>query len=221
MRIKISRSIASKRSVKQTIIGVIVDMFIALTRTFVNVGDQQGVVVSSTILHRDGIDPMRVPGPQWLEGQLWDTQRGAAAWRSPAGWMPETEFLVNDRGELRVGPADGGKEFHLLTNSAVLASGVASSHKGIRLTLNGNGRAGLLKVMLLRDTNSLDERAYAAELAYSAEQSEHKIAWSDFLLTTKNARAPTMPCPFDGVVVSGIREDGSPIEVQSISLIRP
>ncbi len=191
------------------------------SQSFVNLGDQQGVVVSSTILHHPGIDSMRASGPQWPEGQLWDTQRGDAAWRSPAGWMAKTAFSVNKNSELQVGPQPGGKDFHLLTNSAVLASGIAATHKGIYLKMNGNGLSGALKVILLRDTNSLDERVYTAEVNYSAAESEHEIAWSDFQLTTADATAPTMPSPFDGLIFSGTRQDGSSISIQSISLHRP
>ena len=191
------------------------------SQAFVNAGDEAGTVVSSTVLHRGGLDPMTQSGPQWSGGQLWDTERGAAAWRTPAGWMPKTVFEVTEEKALRVGPDKGGKEFVLLTNSVVLASGVASAHRGIRVRVHGNGQPGRLKVALLRDTNSLDERAYSAEVAHTAGESEHDLLWSAFKLTTRNVAASPMPCPFDGITVSGRRGSGSPITIESITFVQP
>ena len=190
-------------------------------QAFVNVGDEQGLVVSSTLLHRDGLDPMTAPGPQWPGGQLWDTEHGASAWRTPAGWLAKTVFEVTDDKALRVGPEKGGKEFVLLSNSAVLASGVAPKRKGMRVRVNGNGQPGKLKVALVRDTNSLDERSYTAECDYAAESSTHDLPWSTFQLATKNVAAPPMPGSFDGVILSGTREDGSSIILESLTFLQP
>ncbi len=191
------------------------------SEAFVNAGDEEGIIVSSTLLVREGLDPMTAPGPQWTGGQVWDVERGAAAWRTPAGWLAKTVFEATDTGALRIGPDKGGKEFILLSNSAILASGVASRHSGLRLRVNGNGKAGTLKVTLLRDTNSLDERAYAAEIDYDAGAGEHEIPWTAFKLETKNVIAPPMPCPFDGLVLSGTRDDGTGLIVEHIGLSRP
>ena len=191
------------------------------SQAFVNAGDEAGIVVSSTLLSRAGLDPITQPGPQWSGGRLWDTDRSAAAWRTPAGWLPKTVFEVTEEKALRVGPDRGGEEFVLLTNSVVLASGAAPAHKGIAIRVNGNGQAGRLKVALVRDTNSLDQRAYTAEIAHTAGTGEHALPWATFKLTTGNVTAPPMPSPFDGLIVSGTRESGTPITVESIAFIRP
>ena len=119
---------------------------------------------------------------------------------------------------LRVGPDKDSKEFVLLSNSTVLASGVASAHQGIRVCVHGNGQPGKLEITLVRDTNSLDERRYSAAIHYG-ESSTHDIPWSTFQLATKNVTAPPMPCPFDGLIISGTRESGTPITVESASLL--
>jgi len=191
------------------------------SKAFVTAGDDEGVVVSSVLLSRDGLDPMTQPGPQWSGGQLWDTERGAAAWRTPAGWLAKTVFEVTEEKALLVGPDKGGRDFVLLTNSVILASGRASVHKGIAVRVNGNGEPGRLEVKLVRDTNSLDERAYTAEVTYGAGTREHALPWSAFKLSTRNATGPPMPSPFDGLIVSGTRESGTPVTVETTSFIRP
>jgi hypothetical protein len=148
-------------------------------------------------------------------------ERGAAAWRTPAGWLPKTVFEVTDDQALRVGPEQGGKDFVLLSNSAGLASGAASKHHGIRLRINGNGQPGKLKVTLVRDTNSLDERSYTAECDYTGASSTHDLPWSAFSLATKNTTAPPMPCAFYGLIFSGTREDGSVLHIESIRYFKP
>lgn len=188
-------------------------------QVFANVQDESGVVVSSTLLERDGLDSMVAAGPQWRENQLWDCERGAAAWRIPApGGKAVCEFAPFFG--IKVGPEKGGKEFVLISNSAVLGSGVALRKQGLALRVHGNGQPGKLKVSLVRDTNSLDERAYAAEIAYAAGASEHRIPWSQFKLATKNATGPPMPCPFDGLLLSGTREDGTALTVESVALLQ-
>jgi dienelactone hydrolase len=189
-------------------------------QAFVNLGDERGLVVSSVLLVRDGLDPLTAAGPQWSGGQLWDVERGAAAWRTPAGWLPKTVFEFVSPTGLKLGPDKGGKDFALVSNSAILASGVAAQHQGLHLRVNGNGAAGTLKVTLLRDTNSLDERAYTAEIKYPADASEHDLSWSAFKLTTKNVTAPPLPCPFDGVMFSGARENGQPLSIEAVKLVR-
>jgi dienelactone hydrolase len=190
------------------------------SQAFVNAGDEEGIVVSSALLDRDGLDPMSAAVPQWSGGELWDIERGAAAWRPNIGGRQADYEFVAPTG-LKLGPQKKQKDFYLLSNSVLLASGIASRHPGIRVCINGNGRAGRLQVTFLRDTASLDERAYTAEIAYADGASEHDVPWSDFKLTTKNVTAPPMPCPFDGLVLSGTRADGTPLIVESIAYIQP
>ncbi len=190
-------------------------------QAFVNIGDERGLVVSSTLLVRDGLDPMTAAGPSWRGGQLWDTERGAAAWRTPAGWLPKTVFEFAPPTGLKLGPDKGGKEFALVSNSAILASGVAAQHKGLQLRIHGHGAAGVLKITLLRDTNSLDERAYTAEIAYAAASALFDLPWSAFKLTTRSVTAPPLPCPFDGLAFSGTRENGQPLTIEAATLLPP
>ena len=187
-------------------------------QAYVNIGDEQGIVVSGPLLAQNGLDPMTQSGPQWPSGQLWDVERGAAAWRTPVPGMATTFFEYMPPTGLRIGPDKGGKNFLLLTNSVVLASGVASRYQGIHLRLDGNQQAGTLTVAILRDTNSLDERAYTAEIGYEGGTREYDIPWAAFRLTTKNATAPLMPVPFDGLMLSGARDGQSPLTVEGLML---
>ena len=198
-----------------------VDLAGCCSQSFVNVGDNEGTVVSSTLLHHNGLDPMTEPGPQWSGGQLWDTERGAAAWRTPAGWFPSTEFEVTADNGLKVSPAEGGEEFILLTNSAILASGAAKNHPGIRVHIDGQGQAGRLKVTLLRDTNSLDESAWTAEIDFAADSSECDLPWNEFSLITPGIEASAIPAGFDGLSLSGERKNGSAVVLESIQWITP
>jgi dienelactone hydrolase len=190
-------------------------------QAYVNIGDEQGIVVSGGLTARDGLDPMTESGPQWPGGQLWDVERGTAAWRPPAPGLAKTVVECNSRTGLRLGPDKAGKEFVLLTNSVVLASGVATRQKGLHLRINGNGQAGTLTVTLLRDTNSLDERAYRAEIAYGRGTSEHDIPWAALRLATKNVAAAPMPCPLDGLMLSGRRDGQSPLTLEALTFILP
>ena len=186
---------------------------------FVNVADEEGLVVSSALLSRSGADPMTSRFRWGNEVQIWDTIRGTAAWRSPAGWMPKTVFSVNNTGRLLVGPEPGGKEFMLLTNSVILASGSASHYLGLRLRVDGRGRTGEIKVALLRDTNSLDERSSIAGISYGAELGVHLVEWSRFRPEKADAKTSDRPFPFDGLVISGRRDDGSAIAVHEIAFV--
>jgi len=185
--------------------------------TFVNAGDEDGIVVSSMLLSHGGLDPMTQPGPQWPGGQLWDTERGAAAWRTPAGWLPKTAFEVSEDGGLQVGPDEGGREFILLTNSVILASGVASQHSGVRVEVNGNGQSGTLKITLLRDTNSLDEIRYTASREYGAGTTHLNIRWDEFKPSRKTSGGT--PWPFDGLLVEGERAGGVPLTLKVIAFL--
>jgi hypothetical protein len=189
------------------------------SEAYVNVGDEAGVVVSSTLIVRDGLDPMTTPGPLWAEESLWDLERGAAAWRTPAPWSPKTVFAFAPPAGIRLGPDKGGKEFVLLSNSAILASGRAGKHKGIRLCIDGEGQAGTLKVAFLRDTNSLDEIAHVAEVTYDAGVTTHDIPWSAFRMTSKIASPVSLPAPFDAIQFSGARADEKRVTIQTVTLI--
>ena len=98
--------------------------------------------------------------------------------------------------------------------------GIAHDTKSsFHFTVNGHGKSGKLQFSLLRDTNSLDEHKYTAEIDYAGEASDHGIPWGAFQLTTKNVTAPPMACPFDGLVVSGTRENGTPVTIEAIAFM--
>ena len=185
------------------------------SQAFINVGDEANVVVSSSLLIRDGLDPMTAAGPQWSNGQLWDVVRGAAAWRTPAPGQAKTIFESILPTGLKLGPDKGGTKFVLISNSAILASGVAAQHRGVRLRINGNGQAGSLKVGLLRDTNSLDEQAYIAEVRYIAGNADYELPWMQF---KGPVGAANQPWPFDALRLDGTRPDGSMVSVETIEL---
>ena len=186
------------------------------SQAFVNVLTDDGLVVTSELLTRPGIDPATASVAGWADGQLWDHARGAAAWRTPGGWYPKTELAVTATGALSLRPAGEGREFCALTNSVGLVGGRAAQHLGLRLRLDGRGSPGMLKVTLAHNSMNLDERAYAAEIAYAAGAGEYQLAWEAFKLETKNVTAPPLPGPFDGLVLSGQRNDGSPLIVETI-----
>jgi dienelactone hydrolase len=192
------------------------DLASLAAQAFVNVLTDDGLAVTSALVVRTGIDPLTTPVAGWADDMLWDRARGAAAWRTPGSWYPQTEVAVNPEG-LSLRPTGANREFCALTNSALLASGRAAQHPGLRLQIDGRGQAGTLKVTLTRDTMNLDERAYVAEIAYAAGAGEYPLAWSAFKLATKNVTAPPMPCPFDGLMLSGARADGTPLIVAKIT----
>jgi dienelactone hydrolase len=186
-------------------------------QAFVNVLTDDGLVVTSELVTRPGIDPAATPVAGWADGQLWDRARGAAAWRTPGGWYPKTEIAATESGGLSLRPAGDGREFCALTNSVGLVSSRAAQHPGVSLRIDGRGRPGTLKVTLAHNSMNLDERAYAAEIAYAAGVGEYKLAWETFKLETKNVTAPPLPGPFDGLLLSGTRDGNSPLVVERIS----
>jgi len=72
---------------------------------------------------------------------------------------------------------------------------------------------------IFQDTNGLDEIAWTAEVDYPADSSECEIPWSRFRPITLGVEAPPMPAPFDGLTLSGERESGSAIVIESIRWI--
>jgi dienelactone hydrolase len=184
---------------------------------FVTVFDPRRGAVSSTVLHRDGIDPCTTPGPLWNDGAFWDVARGSAAWRSPAGWLAPTQFEAVVPCGLRVGPAGESREFALLSNSVVLSSGVASQYLGLRLRIDGNNQAGALSVSLLRNSGSMDEVASRAVIDFSAGSATYELPWVNFKSDGSEA---AQPWPFDGLLLGGRREGGSPLKIEAIELFR-
>ena len=214
---------------------------------FATVFDAAGRAVSSPPVRREGADPQKEVVPLWEGDSLWDSERGADAWRPlTAGGGPKTRIeTVPLRGArpvpagspdlrppttygwngVRIGPEAGGKAFCALTNSVVMGSGRAPQCKGIRLTINGGGppngsaggKPGRVKVSLVRDSGSLDEIAYSAWVDYGPGSTARDIAWAEF--RTANKTAPAHVWPFNGLQLEGVREDGSAIALESVMLL--
>jgi hypothetical protein len=184
---------------------------------FVNVLVDDGVAITGPLLSREGIDPRVAPVAPWEGGSWWDRERGLAAWRTPGGWLPKTEFALTPTGGLKIQPASGGKAFCGLTNSVILASGSAASHRGVRVRIDGGGHGGVLKLSLVRDTMSMDERVSTVEIPYEAGAVTRDIPWSEF--KSAAAEAGSTPWPFDGLRLEGDRSSGAPVLVEEITFI--
>lgn len=184
---------------------------------FATVMDPQLGAVSSTLVHRDGLDPTTQAASQWENHALWDVQRGTAAWRIPFPGSPATVFEVMPPAGIKLGPVKGGKKFCLISNSVLLGSGVAAQQQGLRIGINGNGQAGVLKVGLLRELNSLDEQAYVAEVRYRADRADYDLPWTQFKASDG---APAQVWPFNTLRLEGVRPDGSALSLEQIQFIR-
>jgi dienelactone hydrolase len=184
---------------------------------FVNVLDTDGVAITGPLLSREGTDPRITPVATWEGGSWWDRERGLAAWRTPGGWLPKTEFALTPTGGLILQPASGGNAFCGLTNSVILASGSAARHRGVRVRIDGGGHGGVLKLSLLRDTMSMDESASTLEIPYEAGVVTRDIPWSEF---KSDAAGPgSTPWPFDGLKLEGVRPNGAPLSIEEIAFI--
>lgn len=183
---------------------------------YVNAGDGRGVVISSPLLHLPGSDPHGLSDAGWPGGQVWDTERAAAAWRMPAGWMAKTTFAVDGDGFLHLAPEKGETDFLLLTNSVAVTSGAAASRRGLRVRLDGLGEPGVLKISFLQDTNSLDERRWTSEVAYPPGLSEHVVTWDAFKPAANSSGDGPPHVRYDGLTLSGTRASGAPLVVRRL-----
>lgn len=182
-------------------------------QVYATVFDQGNRAVSSMLANRDGNDLQQSPLMLWHGHSVWDLANGASAWRPYLG--SRTKILT---------ATDGGISFisgnsatiASLTNSAVLASGFASIHKGIRLQVDGNGRGGSMKVSLVRDINSLDEIIYTATVSFEEGETVIHIPWSDY--HPSKPGAVTAPWPFDSLLIEASRDRESPLTIRSIRL---
>jgi dienelactone hydrolase len=182
---------------------------------YVTVFGKDGLPASSLTQPREGRDPRTVAGPLWTENGLWDTQRGADAWR-PIGYTA-SKLEVTSPGSFKLSPEDKQTHFAVLTNSVILASGRAPEFAGIRLKLNGEGKGGELAVRLCRDSRSNKELPYTTVVDYQAGETTVDLPWSAF---KGPDGAPTNPYPFDALILEGDREDGSVFMVETIELYK-
>jgi cephalosporin-C deacetylase-like acetyl esterase len=186
--------------------------------------DENGNGVSSRIVSRKGADPNTAGCPTWPGQTLWDTERGASAWRRPgpaaeyALWAEDATF-VSPCG-ISVTPMDPAGKVAVLTNSVILASGHASEYTGIRLIINGGGTPGDLTVDLEKDSGIPVHSAHIthkAHIHYGPDSTTANIPWSDFVSSDKT---PSTPYPFDGLRIDGDREKGRTLTLERIEMYR-
>lgn len=181
-------------------------------QVFVNVLTADGLAVSGPLVDCDGTDPTAA-----TTDTLWDRPRGAAAWRTPGGRVPATEIAVTPSGALALRPTGETGAFVALTNSVTLSRGRAATARGIRVRLDAGASAGTLTLALERDSMSLDERAWQAELRYPAGISTHELPWSAFQ-PDSSARSVAL-FPFDALRLSGERPDKSSLLLPELSFL--
>lgn len=181
-------------------------------QVFVNVLTADGLAVTGPLLDREGAEPA-------ADGSaaLWDEPRGAAAWRTPGPWLPTTAIEHGPSGALALRPTNDAGAFCALTNSVTLARGRAAAARGLRLRLDGGATGGTLAVSLERDSMSLDERVWTAEVRYPAGVSEHELPWAAFHAATGTAGSPL---PFDALRLAGDRADKSALIIRAAALLR-
>jgi len=188
---------------------------------FVTIADDHDRRISSVFVVRDGIDPGTSPCPLWSDGAMWDVAHGASAWRPIIGIDPPGEVQTNALSGIKIIPKAAEARFALITNSVILASGVASTHTGIRLVIDGAGEAGELNVAMVRRAGSYHEEvtqgqiSYVKPVAYGASVTTIDIPWADF---KGPKEAPALPYPFDGMRLIGKRSTLTPLTIQSIML---
>ena len=190
---------------------------------FVNVWDAKERMVSSLPISSEGADPQRTPGLSWPGGKLWDLEAGVSAWRPPGPNKHRptdgTTLSLEDGEGLLIGP---GKEsaFSLATNSLVLVSGSAKSHRGLKLEIDGRGKAGVLTVSLVRDFGAASrQREYTATVEYQDGLGAYELPWESFKAPPDVSAADEVT-GFDSLRLDGERPDGSPLLVKSIRFLQ-
>ena len=192
---------------------------------FVNVWDAKDRMVSTVPISSEGADPRRTPGLSWPGGKLWDVDSGVAAWRPPGPNTHRpaegTTLQLEDKNGLLIGPGKNSKPaFSLVSNSVVLASGSAKSHRGLTLDIDGRGKTGVLNVSLVRDFGAGSrQRLVTATVEYQDGLATYELPWASF------AAPPGSPAgdellSFDSLRLDGERPDGSPLLVKSIALLQ-
>ncbi|MHB9035881.1 MAG: alpha/beta hydrolase family protein [Armatimonadota bacterium] len=179
--------------------------------------DSDNGAAASAVISRKGTNPSTGKRKLWSDERLWDEERGATAWRPMAKTSVPGSLSFNlesgSDGRISVGPVAGEKNFAVMTNSVILASGYARRHKGIRIVLDGCGQAGTITVALHRNWMSRDETAYSASVDYGEGRSTIDLLWDVF-----KGQAASLPdyYPFDTLTLGGSRSDGSIMRIESI-----
>jgi dienelactone hydrolase len=139
--------------------------------------DVDGRAVSSDLARKPGAEA--APALEWRDGCLWDTEAGAAAWRSNHSF-DRCRIEEAAPGRVRVSPLKAGSKAAFFTNSFSLTDAARRAHRGIRIGLDGNGSAGRVRILLARDYTSLDEQVFAAEVELSGGMSDAELPWEAF-----------------------------------------
>ena len=192
---------------------------------FVNVWDAKDRMVSSLPISSEGADPRRTPGLSWPGGHLWDVETGVSAWR-PLGpnklrSTDGTTLSLEDGEGLLIGLGKNPKSaFSLVTNSVVLVSGSAKSHRGLKLEIDGRGNKGVLTVSLVRDFGACSrQREYTATVEYQEGLGAYELPWASFMAPPSGSAADEL-FGFDSLRLDGERQDSSPLLVKSIRFLQ-
>lgn len=178
-------------------------------QVFANVGRNEEIIVSSSVEAIPGLELMTEAGPSpWKDGCLWDIERGAEAWRAPLNAGPKKARIEDAKeGGVRLLPAKGGQALVAWTNSFVVASGGASSHPGISLTLGSESSGKEITVGILREAGSLDEIKYTAKAKIPEGGGVVSLNWSDFALAGKS-KGPLFPFDTLEIASDSVTNDG-------------
>ena len=187
---------------------------------FMNVQDSHGLA-SSIPEYVQGVDPQK-GDTLWNNEQLWDISEGISAWR-PVGWAihtrktnPATHIKILADNAIELGPKAPQKNFAVVTNSFILASGQAQKHKGLELKIDGKGQAGTLDVILVRDySSSATQKEFTAKVKYENGAKSYPLAWKDF----KDNQGRSLVFPFDTIRIDGKREDSTPLVINEIKFL--
>lgn len=193
--------------------GLVADLFATVT-------DEDGRSVSSRLVHRNGADPQAAPVAEWPGGALWDVATGAAAWR-PSG--PSKNYglwaqtlTTTPTGQVTVTSVDPTGKISILTNSVVFACGQSSRYKGIRLAIDGKGKAGEILVSLERGSNHSSCIAYTHKANFGPDSTVIEIPWLAF---KGPEGSPASAIPFDGLRFDVDRGGKTPLVFDAIELL--
>lgn len=190
-------------------------------RMFVEAEGPPPASISGGIVSLQGKDPLVEAVPDLWDGNcLWDTARGAAAWRpvlQPKG-KGTGGAKITDAGlnRIRVVPETGSGHFGALTNSVMIPVAAANSSSGLRIQVVGENFSGRIRVALLRETASLDEKAYETEIPVSSDSKPVEIPWDQFL-PVSGAKPPVFPV--DGLKISGDLPTGASLLVGEVAYL--
>lgn len=182
---------------------------------FMNLYEGKGRTVSSVPVASSG-DRLEVAGMSWDGGALWDTSAGVSAWRPvwvnvnwPVGVVTVAQNAERNGLSIAPDPKSRNERFSLVSNSFLLAGTQARKHKGLSLEVDGNGQAGELKVILVKQFGTIKgQKEYPFLLKYGPQSQEYTIPWTDFgpaLLEGQD------PLPFESLRLDGQRPGGKPL----------